>query len=203
MKLAHLYNQVVKFGIDRDPRKKPLKNPFSDTAILFGKPDTQIKKILVGIDIEVADLLLAERIRHRQGLDLVMSHHPEGPAYAALYQVMQLQVDMLVRLGISLKVAQELVDERKREVERRILPQNHMRAMDAARLLELPFMCVHTPADNHVYSFIKTLLEKNKPRIVQDIIDILMEIPEYKNASRYSAGPRIILGSPKRPVGKV
>jgi hypothetical protein len=30
-----------------------------------------------------------------------------------------------------------------------------------------------------------------------------MEIPEYQDASRYLAGPRIILGSPKRPVGKV
>jgi hypothetical protein len=203
MKLSRLYNQVVKFGIDRDPRRSLPKNPFSDTAVLFGRPDTRVKKILVGIDIEVGDLLLAERIRNRQGLDLVMSHHPEGHAYAALYQVMQLQVDILVRLGLSLKVAQELMDERKREVERRILPQNHMRAVDAARLLELPFMCVHTPADNHVYSFLKALLDKNKPRTAQDIVDMLMEIPEYKEASRYAAGPRIILGSPKRPVGKI
>jgi len=203
MKLSYLYDQAVKFGIDQDPRRKPLKNSFSDTAILFGAADTEIRKILVGIDIEVADLLLAERIRDRQGLDLVISHHPEGAAYAALYKVMQLQVDMLVGLGISVKVAQELVDERKREVERKILPQNHMRAVDAARLLELPFMCVHTPADNHVYGFIKSLLKKNKPRKVQDIIDILMEIPEYQDAGSYFAGPRIILGSPKRPVGKV
>lgn len=203
MKLSYLYNQVVKFGIDQDPRRKSLKNPFSDTAILFGAADTEIKKILVGIDIEVADLLLAERIRDMQGLDLVISHHPEGAAYAALYKVMQLQVDILARLGISVKVAQELMDERKQEVERKILPQNHMRAVDAARLLELPFMCVHTPADNHVYNFIKSLLKKNKPRKIQDIVDILMEIPEYQDASSYLAGPRIILGSPKRPVGKV
>lgn len=203
MKLGRLYNQLVKFGIDRDPRKKVPKEPFSDTAILFGSPATQVKKVLVGIDIEVGDLLLADRIRQRRGLDLVMSHHPEGHAYAALYKVMQLQVDMLARLGVSSKVAQELMDERKREVERRILPQNHMRAVDAARLLELPFMCVHTPADNHAYSFIKGLLNRNKPRTVQDTVDILMELPEYKEAQRYAVGPRIILGSPRRPAGKI
>lgn len=203
MKLGRLYSQLVKFGIDRDPREKVPKEPFSDTAILFGRPDTRVKKMMVGIDIEVGDLLLAERIRQRQGLDLVMSHHPEGHAYAALYKVMQLQVDMLARLGISSKVAQELMDERKREVERRVLPQNHMRAVDAAKLLDLPFMCVHTPADNHAYSFIKALLQKKKPRIVQDIIGILMQLPEYREARRYSCGPQIILGSPKRPVGKI
>ncbi len=203
MKLGHLYNQAVRFGLDRDPRHRPSKNPFPDTAILFGDPDAQIKKILVGIDIEVAELLLADRIRQKEGLDLVMSHHPEGSAYAALYQMMQLQVDMLVDLGISPKVAQELMDERKMEVQRRILPRNHMRPVDAARLLGLPFMCVHTPADNHVYSFIKSRLEKAKPGLVEDIIDILMEIPEYEYAGCDSVGPRIILGSPRRRVGKI
>ncbi|MGE5197406.1 MAG: NGG1p interacting factor NIF3 [Deltaproteobacteria bacterium] len=203
MKLSRLYNQVVAFGIDRDPRKIKPKNPFPDTALLFGSPDTEVKKILVGIDIDVADLLLAERIRNRQGLDLVMSHHPAGRAYAALSAVMQLQVDVLAKMGISAKVAQELLDERMREVERRIMPNNHMRAVDAARLLELPFMCAHTPADNHVYDFIKRLLDRKKPKTVQDIVDILMGIPEYRNSADYGMGPRIILGSPGREVGKV
>jgi putative NIF3 family GTP cyclohydrolase 1 type 2 len=203
MKLGRLYEQVVSFGLDKDPRKKPPKNPFSDTAILFGKPSVEVKKILVGIDIEVAELILADRIRQRQGLDLVISHHPEGRAYAALYEVMQLQVDILTGFGIPLKVAQELMEERKREVERKILPQNHMRPVDAARLLDMPFMCVHTPADNHVYSFIKALLEKKNPSRVQDIIDILIDLPEYKEAARNSCGPRIILGSPNRRVGRV
>jgi len=203
MKLSHLYNQAVKFGLDRDPRRKPGRDPFPDTAILFGSPQTRVKKILAGIDIETAELLLADRLRQRQGLDLVISHHPEGPAYAALYQVMQMHVDMLAKLGIPLKVAQELMDERKREVERRILPQNHMRPVDAARLLEMPLMCIHTPADNHAYSFIKSLLKESKPGKVQDIIDILMELPEYKGAELNSSGPQIVLGSPNRPAGQV
>ncbi|MDD5155856.1 MAG: NGG1p interacting factor NIF3, partial [Candidatus Omnitrophica bacterium] len=183
--------------------KKPGENPSADTAILFGRPGTGVKKILVGIDIEAPELLLADRLRQRQGLDLVISHHPEGPAYAALYQVMQLQVDILQELGVPLKVAQELMDQRKREVERRILPQNHMRPVDAARLLGMPFMCIHTPADNHAYSFIKALLKKSKPTRVQDIIDILMGLPEYKDARRNSCGPQIVLGSPRRPAGEI
>ena len=203
MKLYRFYNLVVKFGIDRDPRKNTPIVAYADTAILYGKLDTQVKKILIGIDIEVGELLLADKIRREQGLDLVISHHPEGKAWAAFYEVMQLQVDMLVKLGIARKAAEELINERKFEVERRVLPQNHMRAVDAARLLDLPFMCMHTPADNHVSSFLHKLLDKKKPKKVQDIVDILLRIPEYKKAAGELTGPRIILGSGHRPVGRI
>ncbi len=204
MKLSSLYARALKFGADCDPRKNKAKiKSYADTAILYGDPDTQINKILVGIDIEVAELLLADGIRKREGLDLVISHHPEGSAYAALDQVMQLQVDLLIQVGVSRLVAEKLLEERRREVARKILPQNHTRPVDAARLLDLPFMCIHTPADNHVFSFINRLLLKEKPKKVQDVLDILMKIPEYRQADKNLAGPRIILGNPKREVGKI
>jgi putative NIF3 family GTP cyclohydrolase 1 type 2 len=203
MKLSRIYNLVVKFGREHDPRSNAPIKAYADTAILYGKLDTQVKKILIGIDIEVGELLLADKIRQKQGLDLVISHHPEGRAWAAFYEVMQLQVDMLVKLGIPKKTAEALINERKFEVERRVLPQNHMRAVDAARLLDLPFMCVHTPADNHVSSFLHKLLDKKNPKKVQDIVDILLKIPEYKKAAGELTGPRIILGSGQRPVGRI
>lgn len=203
MKLSLLYNQIIKFGRDRDPRPKAHISSYSDTGILYGNPNTQIRKILVGIDIEVAELLLADRIRKKRGLDLVLSHHPEGKAYAALYEVMQLQVDLLKKAGVPKDVAQQLLDERKQEVERRILPQNHTRPVDAALLLDLPFMCVHTPADNHAFWFVQRLMDREKPKKVRDIVDILMNIPEYQQAAGNLAGPRIILGNPRRQAGKI
>ena len=203
MNLGHFYNQVVKFGKERDPRGKANVRSYEDTAILCGETRTQVKKIMVGIDIEVGELLLADKIRKEEGLDLVISHHPEGRAWAAFYQVMQLQVDMLARVGIARKVAQKLVDERKFEVERKVLPANHMRSVDAARLLGMPFMCIHTPADNHVSFFLQRLMDKERPGRVSDIVELLQEIPEYKDAARENAGPRIILGNPRRPAGKV
>ncbi|MBU3958368.1 MAG: NGG1p interacting factor NIF3 [Candidatus Omnitrophica bacterium] len=203
MKLFRLYNQVIKFGRAGDPRKKTRIDSYPDTAILYGEADTQIKKILIGIDIEVGELLLADKIRKQQGLDLVISHHPQGKALVSLYKVMGVQVDLLRKLGLSKSVAQELLEERKREVERRFLPHNHMRAVDAARLLDLPFMCAHTPADNHAHGFIQGLLNKEKPKKLKDIVDILMNIPEYRQAAGDLAGPRIILGNPNRPAGKI
>lgn len=203
MKLSHLYQQVIKFGKENDPRPKSEIKSYEDTAVLYGDGNTRVKKALVGIDIEVGELLLADKIRRNSGLDLVISHHPEGRAYASLHKVMRLQVNLLKEMGVPLKVAQELLEERQREVERRIMPNNHNRAVDAARLLDLPFMCVHTPADNHVFTFLKKTMQQKKPKNVADVVGILMTIPEYRAAAADSLGPKIILGSPLRPVGKI
>lgn len=203
MKLADIYKRAVEFGRKHDPRQKSEITCYEDTAILYGDPEKEIKKVLAGIDIEAAELLLADKIRQTEGLDLVIAHHPEGSAYAGLYKVMRLQVDILKKIGVPEKVAEELLEERQREVERKILPANHFRAVDAARLLDLPFMCIHTPADNHVFSFIRSLMQRNKPKKVADIVEILNAIPEYKTAADNLAGPRVILGSPNRPAGKI
>ncbi|MDD5431818.1 MAG: NGG1p interacting factor NIF3 [Candidatus Omnitrophica bacterium] len=203
MKLSRLYQLAIKYGSLRDPRNRNRSFNYADSAILYGRADTEVKKIIVGIDVEVGELLLAEEIRKKQGLDLVMSHHPEGFAYASLYQVMQLQVDVLKKAGVNEAIAQKLLDERKLEVERRLLPQNHTRPVDAARLLDLPFMCVHTPADNHVYAFINNLMAKRKPKTVKDIVSVLLDVPEYQLAEKSFTGPKIIAGSPHRMSGKI
>jgi len=203
MKLSYLYNQVVRFGAQRDPRKNKNIESYADTAILYGNPNTEIKKILVGIDIEVGEILLADKIRKREGLDLVMAHHPQGRAWLYLPEVMKLQTDLLRRAGVSQNIAQKLVDQRRREVERRLLAQNHMRTVDAARLLNMPLVCAHTPADNHASVFLQSLFTKEKPKKLKDILGLLNAIPEYKMAIKESSGPKILLGSPQRPVGKI
>lgn len=194
----------MKYGIECDPRKdKSAIREYADTAILNGPPEKQVQRILVGIDIETPELLLADKIRHRDGLDLVISHHPEGKAYAGLYQVMRLQVDLLEQLGLDRKSAGQFLEVRQREVERRISPANHMRSVDAARLLSLAFMCIHTPADNQVAEFVLKFLQKARPARVGDIPGMLLQIPEYKQAAERLAGPKLILGDPKRPCGRI
>ncbi len=204
MKLINIYNQAIRFGRAADPRtNKSQINSYADSAILFGDPNLEIKKIMVGIDIEVAELLLADGIRQREGLDLVIAHHPEGKAYAGLHEVMKLQIDLLAGAGVAAKTAARLVQERMLEVERRVLPQNHTRPVDAARLLNMPFMNLHTPADNHVYRYLEAIFKQKKPRLVEDVVKILATIPEYRIAGKFNTGPRVILGNPKRTVGKI
>jgi len=50
-----------------------------------------------------------------------------------------------------------------KEVERRLMPVNHTRAVDAARLFNIPFMCLHTPADNMVATYLQNFLMKKSP----------------------------------------
>lgn len=193
--------------------KESLSNPFADTRILYpaplhrggagGEADIEVKKILVGIDIDTAEILLADKIRDRQGLDLVIAHHPQGLAYAGLSEVMHVQSFILQKLGLRKDIADNSVKERMEEVDRRVSPANHSRAPDAARLLDMPFMSIHTPADNFVAKYLQELIDKSKPKNVNDVLKILSKIPEYKEAFFRKAGPKIILGKPENKAGKV
>jgi len=232
MKLKDLYRNAVKTGIENDPRGKDavlkelerrkkefdelkpeekeffdqdsLQNPYSDSRILFGTGDEKIKSILVGIDIEVGEILLADSLRSKgRRVDLLLSHHPEGRAYANLYTVMHMQSDILNRFGVPINIAEGLMEGRIKEVERKLLPVNHTRAVDAAQLLDIPFMCIHTPADNMVTSYLQRLFDEKKPYFVGDVLDILKSIPEYRTAGLTSVGPKISLGLKDRKTGKI
>ncbi|MFZ6017636.1 MAG: NGG1p interacting factor NIF3 [Nitrospirota bacterium] len=232
MKLKDIYKKAIEIGMDNDPRGKDvvikelerrkkdfdelkldekeffdheaLQNPYSDSRILYGRGDEEIKSILVGIDIEVGEILLADslRLRGRQ-VDLLLSHHPEGRAYANLYTVMQMQSDILNRFGVPINIAEDLMEGRIKEVERKLMPVNHTRAVDAAKLLGIPFLCLHTPADNMVAGYLQRVFDEKKPYTVADVIDILKGIPEYKEAGLNSVGPKIILGAKNRKAGKI
>jgi len=181
-----------------------LKNPYADSRILNGSGDEDVRTMLAGIDIETGEVLLAESLRARgRQVDLVMAHHPEGTAYANLHEVMYMQADILNRFGVPINIAEDLMDGRVREVERRLMPVNHTRAVDSARLLGLPFICLHTPADNMAVDYLQTLFNEKKPDALSDVTDLLMEIPEYRNAAKNGAGPNILLGSKTRRAGKI
>jgi len=230
--LGKIYETVVAKGIDADPRGKKdvlkvldrkkkayeemkkdekeffdlqnLTNPYADTRILYGAGNEDIKTALVGIDMEMAEVLLADRLSSKgQKIDLVISHHPEGRAYANFYEVMNMQADILKKFGVPINIAEGLLEGRIKEVERKLLPVNHTRAVDVARLLNIPFLCVHTPADNMVASYLQRLFDKRKPDTLDDMLKILMEIPEYREAAANNAGPRIFLGSKDRTAGRI
>ncbi len=181
-----------------------LKNPYADLRILNGDPSCEVKRVLVGIDIDVGELLLADQLAQRgKGFDLVLAHHPKGIALAGLYDVMSLQTDLLVNLGLKDKVAKGLMDKRIEDVARSLHSSNHSRAVDAAKLLNIPLMCCHTPADNHVAQYLQKLVDAKKPKTLQQIVNLLMKEPEYKYAAAQKAGPEILVGNAKDKAGRV
>ncbi|MGR6835616.1 NGG1p interacting factor NIF3 [Syntrophomonas erecta] len=191
-------------GEDREYYDRELlKNPFSDTRVLVGGNE-DINTILCGIDMETPEILLADRLREKgQEIDMVLAHHPEGKAYAALYDVMKVQADMMEQAGVPINIAEGIMSSRISEVERMILPYNHQRAVDAARLLNIPFMCVHSPADNLVNRFLQNWFDNNLYSTLEDVVNLLHSLPEYDAARRMKAGPQIIVGEKNRRAGRI
>ncbi len=232
MKLKELYELIIELGINQDPRGKAvvekeisglkqtydslsgeereefdrerLNNPYSDTRILQGNPEEEIRRVLIGIDIDVGEVLLADRLREKgRKIDLIIAHHPEGRALAGLHRVMHMHTDILHGVGVPVNVVESLMGKRISEVERRLLPVNHTKVNDAAKLLDIPLMCVHTPADNHVSTFLQKLLDEKKPETLESVIKILKQIPEYQRAVRENAGPKIVNGESDFRPGKI
>lgn len=181
-----------------------LTNPFSDSRILVGTGEEDINTILCGIDMETPEVLLADRLNEKgANIDLILAHHPEGIADAFLHDVMHLQADMMEKTGVPINVAEGIIVPRVEEVRRGRMPLNHQRAVDAARLLGFSFMCVHTAADNLASHFLQNKLEESSYLSIADILNILYKIPEYAQARKLKAGPRIIAGDAGRRAGKV
>lgn len=184
--------------------QEQLSNPYNDTRILVGTGEEEISTIFCGIDIETAEILLADRLREKGvAIDAVISHHPEGVAQADLHDVMYLQADLLEDIGVPINVAEGILEPRIQEVQRALLSQNHQRTVDAACLLNIPFICVHTPADNLVNKFLKDHFERNSYSTLEDLINLLLQIPEYQKANELKAGPQIINGGNNNRVGKL
>jgi putative NIF3 family GTP cyclohydrolase 1 type 2 len=232
MKLGDIYNFAVKRGIAYDPRGKAyverelnkvkkkyeklspegkkefdrekFRNPYGDTRILYGDGKEKIRSILVGIDTDAAEILLANYLsRKGRKIDLVLSHHPGGRALANLYEVMNMQAEIFRQYGVPINVAEGIMEPRVKEVERKLLPVNHRRAIDAARLVNIPLMCVHTPADNAVTNYLRNIFKKEKFDKLGDVLSRLKDIPEYKMSLKENAGPKIILGSPEKSAGRI
>ncbi len=179
-----------------------LENPFLDSRILHMADNREVNRILIGIDVEPAEILLAKQLNN---IDLVISHHPLGKGLANLHEVMELQCDILHQYGVPINVAESLMKERISEVSRGVNSVNHQRTVDTAKLLGFNLMCLHTACDNLAARFIKEKIEKSLDSLnrLEDLIGLLKTIPEYREAMKIGAGPKIFVGDPERRCGKI
>lgn len=231
MKLRDIYTTAVEAGIEADARSREeidaflaaaakeleglgedekrffdterLTNPYDDTRICAGDPDLEVRALITGIDMEVGEVVLADRLRERgEPIDLIFAHHPEGPGYANLHRVMLMQADLWAARGVGIGVADSLIAPRAEEIRRRIMPVNHYRAIDAAKLLGFASMSCHTPADNSVNRFVQNLIDGEAPRTLDDLVKLLRSVPEYADAETKGYGPVLIQGSGSKRCGR-
>jgi putative NIF3 family GTP cyclohydrolase 1 type 2 len=233
MKLRAVYESAYRSGIAADPRgaagiermlrlakkefddlpedkrwefdQESLANPFADTRILLGTGDEEIKRMLVGIDIEAGEAVLADALRGKgTSIDLLLAHHPEGRAVARLEEVMLVQADIWRTFGVPISFGDAVMSDRMAEITRAIHPSNTQRAIDAARLLGFPFMCCHTPADNNVNRFVQAKCDElGDDTTVGELMDVLKDIPEYHEAVLQGTGPNLFEGGSERRTGKI
>ncbi|MFA5051957.1 MAG: NGG1p interacting factor NIF3 [Patescibacteria group bacterium] len=231
--IRQIYDLAIKLGIQHDLRGVPavkkhlqrvrnqletsskeeksefdterLTNPYSDTRMFSANPHKPVRRILAGIDIGTEELLLARELSKQKPIDLVLSHHPFGPALAGLHEVMELQAEIFASYGVPITVADRLMTLRLEEVSRTIASANHNRPLDAARLLGMDVICTHTATDNIVAYYLRGLIRKQGKKIerVSDVMKLIKSIPEYQEAIKLKAGPMLFAGRPDGYAGKV
>jgi putative NIF3 family GTP cyclohydrolase 1 type 2 len=232
MKLKTLYKRTIEIGMEADVRgKKQLEkmlkkqadrykklegkekemfdeertwNPYADSRILNGNGDEEIKRLMIGIDIETPEILLADRLREKgEKIDAIMIHHPEGRALADLEKVMPLQVDLLATHGVPVNHSESQLRPRMDRIWRSIHADNLFRTERAAELLGIPAFTCHTVTDNLVWRFIEKTICKREYDDLNEIINALMELEEYRYYAKKGNPPIIVNGSGSSRPGKV
>lgn len=162
----------------------------------------EITRALVCIDADTGLLGIARDL----GYDGVIVHHPQGDeAMLNLHLVMNRQLQTLTTAGVPEKEAREALQPRQFNVER----GNHMHNWDympsVARLMGIPFMNVHYPCDLMMERIVdahvqQRLADTGPGATVQDLTNILLELPEYAHAK---TRPAVVVGDPDALAGKV
>ena len=192
----------------QDFDEERLDNPYSDTRVFHGDLAKKIKKVIVGVDIDTGEVMLANELNRQHPdnpIDLIIGHHPLSGGLAGLHEVMELQTEMYANYGVPINIADKLMRKRISEIERAVSGSNHGQSVDAAKLLDIPIMSVHTPTDNHVANYLYKEIKKREKDLVyvEDIMKFLKTIPEYQEAQKEKAGPMLFCGSNDNFAGKI
>lgn len=180
-----------------------LKNPYPDSHIHVDDGRKDVKRVIAGIDIDAGEILMATQLTERgKKIDLAIAHHPTGNALASLHEVMEMSTSVFESFGLPTHVAEKVSSDRLQEVGRGVHGINHHRGVDIARILGVNFMSTHTITDNLVNKFLTDLVAKEKPETLGEMVDLFMEVPEFQEAKRRGAGPKIVAGNRHKKVGK-
>ncbi|HVG98783.1 MAG TPA: hypothetical protein VNK05_17885 [Chloroflexota bacterium] len=186
--------------------RERFRNPFGDVRIAVGPEDVELRTILLGINIGVPELLLADRLRSRgQRIDAVIAHHTSGIGIAPslVHDFMPVAIEFLTGEGVPRDAAERVigayVEEKWRDLE-----DFHRSGPDTARLLGFPLACIHTPADYYIGEGVRPAVEAAAPRTVGDVQRAIDALPEVQGAARAAgASTRVMSGTADWPAGRM
>jgi hypothetical protein len=154
-------------GFDKTP---------ADSGIWY--PGKNVKKVLFSIDAGTPEILLAKEM----GYDLLIAHHPVGPARIAFSEVVARHLDFMLEEGVPRKVAEGAVEELVTRIDVRAHPTNYLHEVDVARKVRLPFINIHLPIDQITRDYLLGAIKKEKSKAVGDLIRRLGRITEFAEA---------------------
>jgi hypothetical protein len=163
----------MKIGLDLVNWKRV---PSDSTIHVAG---TNIKKVLITVDVSAADLLLAKTL----GCDAVIAHHPLGISALTFSKVFSRHVEFMTQEGVPKRKAWSAVQELKKKFDLRAHASIYDEVVDAARMLKMPLVNIHQPCDEYMRTAILKKLNSGRTRYISDIIRSVEEIPEFRNAS--------------------
>jgi len=172
----------------------------ADSAIYV--PGTGLKRVMLGIDIGAAELLLARQL----GVDGAIAHHPAGgSAVLDFPKVLVRGVELMIAAGVPEEIARQTLQPAVARAMLRAQATNHDHAPSIARLLGLPFMNVHLPLDEFgrraMDEAIRThLAGLGREPLVGDVVSALRTIPEIRDAATRVMVP---VGRLDAPAGRV
>jgi len=161
--------------------------------------DGDVRRVFVGIDIDVGELLLARQL----GADGVIAHHPIGStARLGIPSVIEQHEQQMRSAGIAAEIAHDLMLARRQPVAHALHTANYYRVVDAARQLAMPAMNVHLATDIIARKFFIEVVNRavgGTDLTVGELIGELETIPEMEASL---VQPELWLGRPENPVGR-
>jgi len=155
-------------------------NPYDDTRILCGSRDKDVSDVFVAIDADVSTMLMINEMRKLgHVIDLLIVHHPVGIAKFNLDKIVQINKDIWDDYGVGDESSSDIVDSHSLKIKMNNMAGNWEKVVGAAKMLDIPMMTIHTPADNCISKKIQKMVNKHAGMQFKDFVHMLYGHPEF------------------------
>jgi hypothetical protein len=181
--------------------RERLNNPFGDTRLLCGDPQTPLRRVLISIEVDVAEVCLAAQLTGQgQPIDLVLSHHMTTVGgLGSAWDVAEPRVQMMINAGVPAVRAEKLF----RQEYGRTPSSSSRKVIQAAEALNLALMTIHSPADMCLQECAWETLQSGQPANLGELVELFNQWPEVdESIQRLRQGTEIVVGEARDPVGK-
>ena len=149
----------------------------ADSEIYF--PGKSITRVLFGIDIGTAELLLAQQLN----CDCVISHHPLGNnAVIRFHEIIDIHAEIMIRNGVPKDEADASVENLKNTLKITNHARNYTHLPSIAKKMKMPLMNIHNPLDEIGRRIMQETIDNARPERAKDVIEALYTLPEFQKA---------------------